>query len=125
MIGKITENVMKVEHFVLSGRDFIPSVVAVRKVSLNFLKDENGNRTNVISDVRYHCVVPETLDSLTVKVPGGNPVITEQELENANSLVYLELPVEEIRIKPYEISFGSVKVSITAPYVRIYEMEED
>ena len=117
----ITDNKINAKAFIISGEGLIPPVAALRGVRFDYAKDEAGARTSVVTSVRYDCVDMETLGSFSIKIPTASPIITPDELEKAPSLVFLEIPVEEVQIKPFEIAFGVAKVSITAPYVKLYE----
>lgn len=116
---KINNNIMDTSAFIISGYGIISPTVVLRNVLLSYETDVDGKRTDKVVAVRYECVDTETFSAFTVKVNGSKPVITSQELDASENLVLLELPVDEVEIRPYSIEYGKVKVSILAPYVKV------
>lgn len=119
MKSLISNNVMDATKFNLPALGIIPQIAVLRDVKLSYATDSDGKRTENVASVRYDCVDTENFSTFTVKVETSKPVITSGELENTDELVVLELPIDEMTIKPYEISYGKVKVSIIAPYVKV------
>lgn len=116
---KLNNNIMDTSAFIISGYGIISPTVVLRNVLLSYETDVDGKRTDKVVAVRYECVDTETFSAFTVKVNGSKPVITSQELDASENLVLLELPVDEVEIRPYSIEYGKVKVSIIAPYVKV------
>jgi hypothetical protein len=115
----ITNNVLSSKLLILSAKEFINPVAILRDVKLVYETDANGKRTDKVVAVKYDCIDPETYSTFSIKVEGNKPVITPTALELSESIVTLEIPVNETLIKPYELSYGNCKVSIVAPYVTI------
>lgn len=119
MKTKIMNNVMDVSYFQISAVGIIPEFAVLRDVRLTYATDGDGKRMEQVVAVRYECVDADTFSTFTVKVETAKPVITAEELERAEDMVVLELPVDEMVIKPYALEYGKAKVSIVAPYVKI------
>lgn len=117
----IDQNQMKASLLEMSASGFISNLAVLKKVSPVFEKDANGKMTANFSIVRYTCVDVNNFSTFVVKVNSSNLVISQEDLDIAKDPVYVEIPVEETVIKPYEIRFGKAKVSIIAPYLKIAE----
>lgn len=115
----ISNNIMTASQFNLPAVGIIPQLAVLRDVKLSYATDAEGKRTDSVNSIRYDCVDPERFSTFTIKVETSKPVISAEELENSENMVVLELPVDEMIIKPYELAFGKAKVSIVAPYVKI------
>lgn len=113
---KISDNVMKTADFAITAQGIIPEVVVVRSVRVSFSAEDSNEK---IKSVRYFCVNPVDFSSFSIRVDGKPPVVTEEVLEAETEPVYIEIPVRETVIKPYEIAYGNVKVSIVAPFVKL------
>ncbi len=119
MSATINDNKMKASFFQISATGIIGETLAVRDVRISYLKDTDGKRTDSIDVIRYDCIDPDNFSSFTIKVSGAKPVVTKEELENADNPLYISVPLDKVEIKPYAIEFGFAKVSITAPYVKL------
>lgn len=117
--NKIDNNRIKVKDLAIPAEDFIPDLAVLRKVRPSYAQNEQGERTDVVEAVRYDLVNPETYSSFTVKVEGSKAIITSEVLDAQTEPVYVQIPVSEVVIKPYEIAYGVAKVSIVAPYVKL------
>lgn len=91
-------------------------------VKLNYVYDEDNKPTEVVQDISYIIFVPDLMTQLKVKCNSTTPVISPAQLDaamEAGNDVYVELPVEEIFIKPYKVGNGGLLVSIKTPYVKL------
>lgn len=121
MRGKLKDNTISTADLVISAEGLISEKAALRDVRISYVQDEEGRRTNVIDCVRYDCFCVEDLSTFVIKVAGGKAVITREALEKSKEPVFIQIPVGELTIKPYEIQYGVAKVTITAPYVKLIE----
>lgn len=117
----LKNNVMKAADLSISAEGILSDVAVLRDVRLAYAKDAEGKNTDVIECVRYDCVDPNTYATFTVKVESTKAVVTQQALESSDEPIYIEIPVKEVKIKPYKIEFGKADVSIVAPYVKLAE----
>lgn len=115
---KIDNNSMDSKHLMLTAEGKISPQVVVRNVRYAYQTDADGNRTDTVKSVLYDCVDPLNFATFTLKVNSSKAVITPEELEEAEEVVYIEIPVESTLIKPYAIEYGKAKVSIIAPQVK-------
>lgn len=101
------------------------ALTSVRPV---FHYDENRKRTDIIEGQVYSVTDLETLSAFNVRVNSTTPVITPEELEDAEERVFVEFPLEETFVRPYKLEYGVATVSITAPYAKLVtpsDSEED
>ena len=117
----LNNNTIKVSELEVSAEGIIPEVAVVRNVRLSYVMDAEGKKTDKVEAVRYDCVNPDNFSSFTLKVETTRPVVTKEILEASEEPIYISIPVEEVVIRPYEISYGNAKVSIVAPYVKLAE----
>lgn len=117
----IDNNIMKASELEISAVGIIPDVAVVKNVRVSNVLDAEGKKTDKVESVRYDCVNPDNFTTFTVKVETTRPVVTKEILETAEEPIYISIPVEEVVIRPYEISYGNAKVSIVAPYVKLAE----
>jgi len=118
MKHQIDKNVTDIKHLTFTAEGKIPPQVVVRNVRFAHETDADGNRTDTIKAVLYDCVDPVNFATFTLKVNSNKAVITPEELEEADDVVYIEIPLESTVIKPYAIEYGKAKVSIIAPQVK-------
>jgi hypothetical protein len=111
---------MSIDEFVLSGSDYISPTVALRDVRYVYEQDEFGNRTNKIVAVRYMCIDPTNFSSYAIKVMGSEAIITPEQIKKSPDIILIDIPVDDVIIRPYELSFGQMSVSISAPFVSIH-----
>lgn len=92
-----------------------------------FHYDENRKRTDVIEAYSLTVTEMDTLSSFSVRVNSTTPVITPEELAEAEGRVYVEFPLDETIIRPYRLEYGTATVSIAAPYAKLANpgIEED
>ena len=117
----VDKNVMRASELEVSAVGIIPEVAVVRNVRISNVLDAEGKKTDKVEAVRYDCVNPDNFSSFTLKVETTRPVVTKEILEASEEPIYISIPVEEVAIRPYEISYGNAKVSIVAPYVKLAE----
>ncbi|MDD3417724.1 MAG: hypothetical protein PHY47_27670 [Lachnospiraceae bacterium] len=117
----IDNNIMKASALEVSAIGVIPEVAVVRNVRISNVLDAEGKKTDKIEAIRYDCVNPDDFSSFTLKVETSRPVVTKEILEASEEPIYITIPVEEVVIRPYEISYGKAKVSIVAPFVKLEE----
>lgn len=115
----LDDNKIKASALEISASGKIPEKAVLRNVRVSYVVDNEGNKTDRIDAVRYDCICPDTYASFTLKVNTTQPVVTKESIEKAEMPVFIAIPVDEVVIKPYEISYGVAKVSITAPYVKM------
>lgn len=117
----VDNNVMRASELEVSAVGIIPEVAVVRNVRISNVLDAEGKKTDKVEAVRYDCVNPDNFSTFTIKVETTRPVVTKEILEASEEPIYISIPVEEVVIRPYEISYGNAKVSIVAPYVKLAE----
>lgn len=117
----IDNNVIKASELEISAVGIIPDVAVLKNVRVSNVMDAEGKKTDKVEAVRYDCVNPENFSTFTIKVETTRPVVTKEILEASEEPIYISIPVEEVVIRPYEISYGNAKVSIVAPYVKLAE----
>lgn len=118
MKAGIDNNMMKASELEISALGIIPEVAVVKNVRISYVMDAEGKKTEMVDAVRYDCVNPDNFSTFTLKVKTTRPIVTKEILEISEEPVYITIPVSEVVIRPYEISYGKAKVSIIAPYVK-------
>lgn len=116
---KIRDGKISAADLQITSSEVIPDKAVLRGVRVSYIQDENKKKTDQIEAVRYDCINETDFSSFTIKVPSSLPVITSEELESAEGIVHILIPVGETHIKPYKIEYGQVSVSIVAPYVSL------
>ena len=120
MKALLTDNKVKVNDLQIKVEGLIPPKAILRGVRVSYPTDENGKRTSEVAEsIKYDLSNPTTFDTFTVKVEGGKPVISQEELEAKDTHVYLELPLDEVFVKAYKVEYGTAHLSITAPAVKL------
>lgn len=117
----LDNNQMKVTALEVPASGIIPELAVVKNVWISNALDAEGKKTEKVDVVRYDCVNPDNFSVFTLKVESTRPVVTKEILEASEEAVYIEIPVSETVIRPYEIAYGTAKVSIVAPYVKLAE----
>ncbi|MCI8496437.1 MAG: hypothetical protein HFI74_12330 [Lachnospiraceae bacterium] len=90
-----------------------------------FHYDENRKRTDLVEAFKYMVLDVETFSSFAVRVNSTSPVITPEELAQADSHVFIEFPLSETIVKPFQMEYGVATVSIVAPYAQLVNPAED
>ena len=117
----LDNNQMKVRALEVPASGIIPELAVVKNVRISNALDAEGKKAEKVDVVRYDCVNPDNFSVFTLKVESTRPVVTKEILEASEEAVYIEIPVSETVIRPYEIVYGTAKVSIVAPYVKLAE----
>lgn len=117
----IDNNVMEIADLEVSAEGKISEILVVKKVRPSYMKDAEGKITENIENIKYDCVDPETFASVTLKVQSTRPIVTNEMIEESESVIYIKVPVSETIIRPYEINFGKAKVTVIVPYVNMEE----
>ncbi len=79
-----------------------------------------GKKTDKFLSTTLTCIDTISFAVLDIKVE-KHLGLTAQELEQADTPIYVEIPTEETIVRPYSIEYGKAKVSIIAPTVKIIE----
>lgn len=119
----INENQIKSSEIKIPAEGLIPEVAAVRAIRPVYATDASGNRSDTVIGIRYSCVDPDTFSTFTLKTETVKPVISPEELAESESPVFISIPVEEVEIHPYAIEYGTAKLSITVPFVRLHTLD--
>ncbi len=120
MRAVLTDNKVKVNDLQISVEGLIPQKAVLRAVRVSFPTDSEGKRTSETPDaVRYDLINPVSFDTFTVKVEGSKAVISQEELEAKDTPIYLELPLNEVSVRPYKVEYGTAYLSIVAPAVKL------
>lgn len=88
----------------------------LKAVKTNYIY-ENKVPTNTVDSISYSVVEPETYSFFTVKVKKSVPLVTQQQIEDSDGNVWVRF--ENATVTPYEVKFGTAKVSIKADDVSI------
>lgn len=122
--GTIDNNQLSSADMVMSAVGLVPDIAAVTGITYVYKMDAQGKRTEQIEGVRYKCANPKDFTVFTLKTLSIKPVITPEELEASEDVVYISIPVKEVVIKPYKIEYGVATVSIIAPFVKLASNEK-
>lgn len=121
MKRKINNNQMPADQLISPAEGIIPNVAVLKDIKFTYETDADGKRTEKVIGVRYFCVSPNDFSSFTLKTNSAKAVITPEQLEEAEDIVYIDIPVADTIIKPYAIEYGMAKVSIIAPFVKLHK----
>lgn len=119
MKQKISNNTIPANLIAIPADKIIPEEAVLKGVRPSYLKDANGKKTDKIEAVRYDLVNPITFDTFTVKVPEKLPLISQEALDDADVVTMVSIPIDKVVIKPFEMSYGKVKVTIVAPFLEL------
>lgn len=119
MKAVIEENVMSSDFFRRAAVGILPAKAVLRGVSVQHEVDAEGKPTSEVKAVRYRLVDPTTFSTFTVKVENAKPVIVQEAVDGSENPVLVELPLEDVTIKPYEVAYGKAKVTIQSPSVKL------
>lgn len=119
MISKIINNSIKVSELKILSAGLIPSKAILRDITITYKADSNGKKTDEVEAIRYDVIDPDTFSTFTLKVANPKPVISKTELDMSENQIYIEIPVDEVNIKPYKIDYGKALLSITAPSIKL------
>lgn len=115
----LKNNTLSALAFEIPASKYLPEIAVIRDARLSKVKDASGKITDKVDCTRYDCVNPDTYEMFTIKVPGAEPVITKEDLESSTAPIFIEIPMEDVVIRPYSIEYGKANVSIIAPYVTL------
>lgn len=93
------------------------SEFAITAVKDNFAY-ENGVKTEKWLSTTLSCVDTVSYATIDVKVP-KHLEISQSEIDQSESIICVEIPLEDTIVRPYAIEYGKAKLSIVAPSVRI------
>ena len=122
--GTVNNNQLATADMIMSAVGLIPDIAAVTNVAYVYKTDAQGKRTDQIEGIRYRCANPKDFTVFTLKTLSIKPVITPEELESSEDVVFISIPVNDVVIKPYKIEYGIATVSIIAPYVKLANNEK-
>lgn len=78
----------------------------------------DGKKTDKFLSTTLTCIDTISYVVLDIKVE-KHLNLTAQQLEQSDTPIYVEIPLEETIVRPYAIEYGKAKVSIIAPSVKI------
>lgn len=117
----INNNQVSTKDLAIPAVGIISEKVVVKSVRTSCKFDQDRKATDEIEAIKYNCVDPETFSVFTIKVNTTKAVVTQEQIDLADDATFIHIPLEETYIKPYDIKFGVVKVSIVAPFVKLSE----
>lgn len=79
---------------------------------------ENGVKTEKWLSTTLSCVDTVTFATIDIKVE-QHINLTQDEIDQSESTIYVEIPLEKTIVRPYAIEYGKAKLSIIAPSVKI------
>ena len=120
----LNNNQIATAHLIMSAKGLISDIAAVTDVAYVYKTDAQGKRTDQVEGIRYRCTNTKDFTVFTLKTLSIKPVITPEELESSEDVVYISIPVNDVVIKPYKIEYGIATVSIIAPYVKLANNEK-
>lgn len=115
---QIINNTVNASVFTIPASDALSGVAVVKGVKPIYELDSEGKRTENVIAVKYDLIDADNFNSFSVKVAGSKPVITSEELEIAQGLVLVELPVEQMKARAYDMNYGKAKITIAAPFIK-------
>lgn len=101
--------------------EIVKCEVFVLKKSKPVYHYENGTKTEKIEFYKYEVANPDTYDLYEIKVPSTKPVISQEDLEKSENVVWISF--KNAILKPYRIEFGKVECSVVAESATIVENE--
>lgn len=81
--------------------------------------DDNKQKMDIVEGYKYTLIDMDSLFPFNVKVPGGTPLLNQTDIDESEGRIYVELPLEETLVRPYQVNYGKAKVTIIAPYITI------
>lgn len=120
----VQDNKISTKYISITGKGILNNIAVLRDVKLIYRTERDGSRSDEVIAVRYDCIDIESFSTFSIKVENDKPIITEEELENAENPVFIEIPLEQTLIRPYEINYGTAKVSIVANFIKLRKDDE-
>jgi len=77
----------------------------------------DGKKTDTLKGYRYNVVELDNYLKFTVKIQSDNPIITNEQLENAKSKIMITF--EDCMARPYRNSSNNYDLSFTATSISI------
>lgn len=99
------------------------NIFVVSKVSI-VKKYLDGKATDEIEGINYTLTDTHTFTQIRVKALTTAPVVTQEELDASDTPIFIEIPLDETFVKPYKIEYGTVSLSIIAPYVALAKNDD-
>ena len=115
---QIINNTVNASAFTIPASSALSGVAVVKGVKPIYELYSEGKRTENVIAVKYDLIDADNFNSFSVKVAGSKPVITSEELEIAQGLVLVELPVEQMKIRAYAMEYGKAKITLSAPFIK-------
>ena len=115
---QIINNTVNASAFTIPASSALSGVAVVKGVKPIYELDSEGKRTENVIAVKYDLIDADNFNSFSVKVAGSKLVITSEELEIAQGLVLVELPVEQMKIRAYAMEYGKAKITLSAPFIK-------
>lgn len=82
-------------------------------------KYEGQARTDEILGTSYLLADLDSGAQFTIRVNSPKLVVTQQQIDNTDDMFFVEIPIQETMVIPYEIAYGTAKVTIKAPSVTV------
>ena len=117
----LKDNKIPVEYLARNGVNLLNRLAVLRDVKTLYKTDADGKKTDDVVGYRYDCIDVESFSTFSVKVESRKPVITQEALESSELPIYVELPLEQVTIRPYSIEYGIAKVSICADFIKLHK----
>lgn len=117
----LKDNKISVEYLTRNGVNLLNRLAVLRDVKTLYKTDADGKKTDDVVGYRYDCIDAESFSTFSVKVEGKKSIISQEALESSELPVYVELPLEQMMIKPYSVEYGLAKVSIIADYIKLHK----
>lgn len=99
------------------------NIFVVTKVSI-VKKYVDGKATEEVEGVNYTLTDTHTFAQIRIKALTTKPVVTQEDLDTSDTPIFIEIPLDETVVKPYKIEYGTVSLSITAPYVTLAKNDD-
>lgn len=80
---------------------------------------KDGVRTDTVIGINYDCTEMTSFSRIRLRTQETTPVIDPEVLEESSEQVVIQVPLEQLILRPVKIEYGQVTFSITAPFVRL------
>ncbi len=115
---KLDNNQVKASSLQHPLSDFTGSTTFVVKNIRENYEYVDGKKTDTYASTSLECVDPKTFETFKIKVT-DHVNIKPEDLENTEKIFYVQIPTTEAMVVPYELKYGTAKVSITCKSVKI------
>lgn len=116
----IDDNQMSSSFFEIGGKGIIPEEAILRNITPSYRKNSEDTERVLIGWI-VECVDAVTASIFKIRVENKDAVISPKDFEEAENLIVIQIPVQQVKIKPYSIEYGKAKVSISVPYIKLKE----